>query len=164
MSKSSKLLDKRYTGKWWLRPNIDWSNIGADVTSRPVELEALNNIALEVKYIQNLNKWSLDFDIQELEILRLDYIVNRKDFEIEKYKDIKVYKQDTNIRKISKISTYSEVFVMKKLSNISRKVYLRELLDIDTDILDILKEYKEYYKPKKKIYTNKSSNKRYKVL
>ena len=142
-------LDQYYYGKWWLNPNIEWDSIGGDSVNRPTENQALNNIALETKYISKLNKWNLEFDSNEILIIKADLEVNKEDFDYSKYKY--VYRKDSNVRKVSKITGFSEPYIFKCLTVISRKLYLRDTLGYDSDLFSILKE-------NEKNVTNRSKN------
>lgn len=154
LSKQKSLDD--YIGCWWLQPHIDWSNIGADVTHRPVEIEALNRIALEVKHIRNLSKWELELTPQEYEIFKLDQLVNSINFDVSNYPEKKIYKKDTNIVKVSKLSNYSEMFVRKNLQNISRKIYLCEILNLELKVNNNISK-NNYNKQKKSKYYKRLS-------
>ena len=146
MSKKIKVLDDY--SKWWLREDIEWSNIGADVVKRPTEITAFRNLSIESNYIRNLDKWELKLTQDELYIQHLDYLVNDKNFNYKQYK--KLYRKDSVVTKISKLSGYSEKHVNRILKNITRKTYLKYILGINkvsTNSTNYNKR-KQYFKDK----------------
>ena len=160
-----KTLDEKYYNKWYLSPRIDWGNIGADVVNRPTENMAFNNIATESKYIQNINKWSIDFTKDELLVMKINIEVTKEDLDYKKYN--KLYRVDSVIRKISKVSGYSENYVIRLLNNITKKVYLREILGYEDNIVNLVNGYDSNYnnkENKKYSYINNKRNKYYKKL
>lgn len=116
---------------WWIKENIDWSNIGVDVVSRPTEIQALNNIAQQAKHIRVIGYdfESIKLTSLEKEIFRLELKVSSEDFDTKDYDNMRI--KDSSIRRISKLSGYSEPFVMRKLSSITKKIWLGEVFNID---------------------------------
>lgn len=138
---------------WWL--DVDWSNIGANVVSRPVEIEALNNINTQVKYINKLSNYDLSFTKEEIEIIKLDQYVNSSKLDYLKHKKENLYKKDNVITKMSKLSGYSENYINRLLKSITRKIYLLEVLDINKINNNRYYVYnkKEYFKKKLSKYS-----------
>lgn len=138
---------------WWL--DVDWSNIGANVVSRPVEIEALNNINTQVKYINKLSNYDLSFTKEEIEIIKLDQYVNSSSLDYLKHKKQNLFKKDSVITKMSKLSGYSENYINRLLKSITRKIYLLEVLDINKINNNRYYVYnkKEYFKKKLSKYS-----------
>lgn len=156
-----------FSGKWWVKEGL-WDNVGSNVISRPTEHQAISNINLQSKYIRSLSKWDLQLTFQELEIYRIDRLINHPDFDTEEYstKEIKVYKKDMPIVKISKISGYSQEYCRKLLKSISGKVYLSDVLGIvlDLDKTSSVKEMNKYKNVNNNKYLTQKKNKYYHKL
>jgi len=116
---------------WWCKEDIEWGNIGADVVSRPTELQALNNISQQSKYIRlvgfDINTIRLTNTERKIYVLELE--VSSERFDAKNHPLVKI--KDSPVRRISKISGYSEPFIMRQLTSVTRKMYLSELFDVN---------------------------------
>lgn len=136
---------------WWLREDIEWSNIGVDVVSRPTEIEALNNISQQAKHLRlvGYDFESIKLTSLEKKLFELELFVTSEDFDAKSHHSIKI--KDSTIRRISKLTDYSESFIMRKLTNMTRKIWLGEVFHIDV--------FLEKEKPSERIRRNKLTKK-----